>query len=132
MKTNLENMENKTEQAIPTREEMMESLKKVIEISELRLRIQEINMFMATYRANELEAFTKIEHFTKKPGQGTDEEIIEHTVTQTDIDNNPELGKQGIKVGQKIGIPRSAIVDSDTPEVKEKDEEIKSTMKVVK
>ena len=40
-----------------------------------------------------------------------------HTVTQEDMDNNPELADQGIKVGDEVLIPSDA--PSDLENVKE-------------
>jgi hypothetical protein len=36
------------------------------------------------------------------------EGMIEHVVSQEDMDNNPELAEQGIKVGDVIGISNNA------------------------
>jgi hypothetical protein len=33
------------------------------------------------------------------------EKVVDHVVTQEDLDNNPDLAKDGIKVGDTIGIP---------------------------
>jgi hypothetical protein len=33
------------------------------------------------------------------------EKTVDHEVTQEDLDNNPELAAQGVKVGETIGIP---------------------------
>lgn len=41
-----------------------------------------------------------------------DEKEIQHTVTEQDIQNNPELTAQGVEVGEVIGIP---VEDTDPP-----------------
>ena len=42
-------------------------------------------------------------------GEGGDVAEIEHVITQEDLDNNPDLGVQGVNVGDNVQIP----VDSD-------------------
>lgn len=41
------------------------------------------------------------------------EDVHQHTVTQEDISNNPELIDHGIIAGDVIGIPMDAIVDKE-------------------
>ncbi len=111
----------------PTYDEMVASLEKSIKLAELQVRMQELNMQMASYRAVELESFAKIQHFSKP---NSNQEMIEHIVSEDDMKNNPQLAEQGIKAGDKITIPKSAIVNADNPETIKKADEI-AQMKVV-
>lgn len=95
-----ENQENK----IPTKEQLIAALQEQIEVKQVQLTLQKLNAELAKNRADELEAYAKIAHFSNK--SSTNDNVVEHTVTQEDIDNNPEMSQQGIKVGDKIGIPK--------------------------
>lgn len=48
-----------------------------------------------------------------------DEELVDHVVTKEDLENNPELVKEGIKVGETIQIPKEdETPDQSTPPAK--------------
>jgi hypothetical protein len=100
-----------TKQSVPTeapsREDKITALKEQIELKEYQVKLQELNTKLAVFRADELEAFAKIAHYSKsaQPGQG---DVVEHTVTEADLQNNPEMIEMGIKVGDRIGIPTAA------------------------
>lgn len=99
------NEQQQAQKQAPSKEEVVRFLSDQIEVKELQARLQKLNTEIAVDRASELEAYAKISHYTSAP---KNDEIVEHTVTQDDIDNNPELGQNNVKVGDVIGIPKAA------------------------
>ena len=97
-----QNMEQE-EQKVPTKEEIIAFIKEQIEVKTVQLELQELNTGLASSRAEELKALAFIAQITQQGGgkpEGTP-----HTITQEDMDNNPELVEEGIKVGDEVIIP---------------------------
>lgn len=93
---------------IPTKEEMIAAMKEQIEFKQVQCKLQELNMRLAEDRARELEAIVKMEQFTPKEGEGnTKDDMVEHTITKENLNNNPEMVEAGLLEGQKIGIPKA-------------------------
>jgi len=89
----------------PTREEIILFLKDSLEIAELRAKLQSLNTQIAVGRADELKALIFIGQVTNpKP----DEDLENHVITEEDMQNNPDLGEAGVKVGDNIQIPKEA------------------------
>jgi hypothetical protein len=97
------------EQKVPTKEEIISFLNEQIEVKELQLKLQEINAGLAVARAEELKALAFIGQMTTQAGKKPDQpEGTPHTITQEDLDNNPELVEAGVEVGDDIIIPTAA------------------------
>ncbi len=97
------------EKKTPTKAEVLNFYKEQIEVAKLRRELAEIVCLTAEFDARRIEAIAKQAHFSaagqqQPPQQGMPEGVIPHTVTQEDLDNNPELVEQGIKVGDVVGI----------------------------
>jgi hypothetical protein len=92
------------EQHVPTKEEIVSMLKEQIEIRELQARLAELNTAIAVSRAKEFEALSFLgrSHESKQTTPGN-----VHVITQEDLDNNPELIDEGLKVGDEVIIPNS-------------------------
>lgn len=95
------------EQKVPTKEEIMGFLQEQIDVKKLQVELQELNTNLAALKAEELKALSFIGQMTNpqataKEGQpqGTP-----HTITQEDLDNNPELVEAGVAVGDDVMIP---------------------------
>jgi hypothetical protein len=89
------------EPRIPTKEELIAALKEQIEVKSVQLELQEINEKLAKSIAGEYQAMqfvAQMKNPQKAPAQ-------EHTITQEDLDNNPELVEQGFEVGDEVFIP---------------------------
>jgi hypothetical protein len=93
----------KEETKEPTKENVIAFFKEQIEVAEYRNTLSRINCETAEYEARRAEAIAKQAHFSK-PLTSADQNIVPHVVTQEDLNNNPELAKQGIKVGDTVGI----------------------------
>lgn len=90
------------EAKVPTKEEIIAFINEQIEVKRVQLELQELNTGLATSRAEELKALAFIAQMTQ---QGGKPEGTPHTITQEDMDNNPELAEEGIKVGDEVIIP---------------------------
>lgn len=94
-----------TEEAkIPTKEEILAFINEQIEVKKAQLELQQLNTGLATSRAEELKALAFISQITQQGG-ASKPEGTPHTITQEDMDNNPELAEEGIKVGDEVIIP---------------------------
>jgi hypothetical protein len=88
---------------VPSKEEIIAFIKEQIEVKTVQLELQNLNTGLATSRAEELKALAFIAQMTQQGG--TKPEGTPHTITQEDMDNNPELAEEGIKVGDEVIIP---------------------------
>lgn len=100
------------EKSIPTKEEVMQFLKEQLDVKKLQAELAELNMKIAVGRAEELKALMFIEQMTNPKPKGDEYQgkanTQVHTVTQEDLDNNPELAEAGVEVGEEILIPKQA------------------------
>lgn len=94
------------EQQVPTKEELINFFKEQIEVKKVQLELQELNTNLAVAKAEELKALGFIAQMTAQPGQKSAQpEGQPHTITQDDLDNNPELVEAGVQVGDDVMIP---------------------------
>lgn len=100
--------EEQQEKAVPTKEEIIAFIKEQIEVKTVQLELQELNTGLAVSRAEELKALAFIAQMTQQGGRP---EGVPHTLTQEDLDNNPELADGGFKVGDEVIIPNEAPVE---------------------
>lgn len=98
--------QNTEEQQVPTKEELINFFKEQIEVKKVQLELQELNTNLAVAKAEELKALGFIAQMTSQPGQKSAQpEGQPHTITQDDLDNNPELVEAGVQVGDDVMIP---------------------------
>lgn len=88
------------ENKIPTKEEILALIKEQIEVKTAQLALQELNEKMAKSRAAEFQA---IQFIAQMQGAGKQEQ--EHTLTEQDLIDNPELVEQGFVAGDSVLIP---------------------------
>jgi hypothetical protein len=115
------NKEQNTEQEeknVPTKEEIIIFIKDQIEVKSVQLELQQLNTGLATSRAEELKALAFIAQMTQQGGAKP--EGTPHTITQEDMDNNPELAEEGIKVGDEVIIPSMPPVEKSRSLKKDK------------
>jgi len=98
------------EQPVPSKEEIITFLKEQIDVKKLQLELQTINTQMATQRAEELKALHFIGQITNPQPP---EDAVPHTLTQEDIDENPQLSAQGLKAGDEVLVPKDMAEESD-------------------
>ena len=97
-----------TEQQAPTKEEVIKFLSEQIEVKKVQVELQQLNTQLAVQRMEELKALSMIAQITNPQRQSSDvpEGAIPHTVTQEDLDNNPDLVEAGVQLGDEVLIPR--------------------------
>ena len=93
------------EQQAPSKEEVVRFLTEQIEVKEVQLRLQVINADLADARARELKALGFIAQMSN-PTPPAD--AVPHSLTQEDMDENPELSEQGFKVGDEVLVPKDS------------------------
>lgn len=116
------------EQKVPTKDEIITFLKEQVEVKTAQLQLQELNTKLAVAKAEELKALSFIGQITdasRAPQvipQDPEDGNTHHTITQEDLDNNPELAEEGVKVGDEILIPSQIPVqqESQTKKLKKK------------
>jgi len=112
------------EKKVPTKAEVLNFYKEQVEVAKLRKELAQIICETAEFDARRAEAIAKQAHFsspTMPPGQqphpqSIPEGVVPHTVTQEDLDNNPELVEQGIKVGDVVGITERPVEEASKME----------------
>jgi hypothetical protein len=108
------------EKKTPTKAEVLNFYKEQIEVAKLRRDLAEIVCITAEFDARRVEAIAKQAHFSRPAQQqppqqeGMPEGVIPHTVTQEDLDANPELAEQGIKVGDVVGISERPVEEGES------------------
>jgi hypothetical protein len=103
-----ENVQEQQSATPPTKEELIQFFQEQIDVKKLQYELQELNTKLAVARAEELKALSFIAQMTNPKAQGSEYEGgMPHTITQEDMDNNPELAEQGVQVGDEVLIPQS-------------------------
>lgn len=113
---------NKT--SAPSKETIIQMLSEQIEVTKLRVELQELNTKFAQLRLEELKSVAITAQITNpSPSSSSMEEgAVPHKLTQEDLDNNPELISKGFKVGDEVFIHQDDEEDEETPvEEKKKD-----------
>jgi len=91
------NAKTKT-QDVPSKEQIIAWYKEQIEITTLRRDLSVLQMEIAKNEAQRTQATILMAQMQTPTSQNE----VEHTVTQEDIDANPELVENNVKVGDKI------------------------------
>jgi len=112
-KTPYKNKIMSEEQKVPTKEEIIAFLEDQISVKKVQLELQELNTKLAVAKAEELKALSIIGNITTPPStdRGQQPQGQPYTITQEDLDNNPELVKEGLKVGDEVLIPTAAQIE---------------------
>jgi hypothetical protein len=113
--------ENQTQEEpkVPTKDEIIAFINEQIDVKKVQLELQELNTALASSRAEELKALAFIGQMTQQGGAAKPEGTP-HTITQEDMDNNPELAEEGIKVGDEVIIPNIPPVEKQRSLKKDK------------
>ena len=109
-----------TEQQAPSKEEVIKFLSEQIEVKKVQVELQELNTRLAVQRMEELKALSMIAQITNPQRQSSDvpEGAIPHTVTQEDLDNNPDLVEAGVQLGDEVLIPAPESTDETKEPIK--------------
>ena len=105
------------EQQIPSKEDLIKFFQEQIDVKKVQAELQDLNTRLAVSRAEELKALSFIGNMTNPQQQPTQK----HTVTQEDLDANPELIEAGVKVGDEVLIPaQEEVLDAAPSSTKRK------------
>lgn len=116
-----------TEQQAPTKEEVIKFLSEQIEVKKVQVELQELNTRLAVQRMEELKALSMIAQITNPQRQSSDvpEGAIPHTITQEDLDNNPDLVEAGVQLGDEVLIPGQGTQEPESTEETKEEEPVK-------
>lgn len=119
---------NKT--TAPSKDAIMQMLSEQIEVTKLRVELQELNTKFAQLRLEELKSIAITAQITNpSPSSSSMEEgAVPHKLTQEDLDNNPELISKGFKVGDEVLIHQDEEED-EAPVVEEKKDNSKRNLR---
>jgi hypothetical protein len=106
------------EPKVPTKDELIAFIKEQVEVKAAQLELQDLNTRLAVARAEELKALSFIAQITQQGGAKP--EGTPHTITQEDMDNNPELAEEGLSVGDEVIIPSMPPVEKQRSLKKDK------------
>lgn len=102
--------ETKTqEQPVPSKEEIMAFMLEQIEVKKMQVELQKLNTELAVQKAEELKALHFIGQITNPQPP---DDAVPHTLTQQDIDENPQLSAQGLKAGDEVLVPKEMAEES--------------------
>lgn len=104
-----------TKKEVPSKEQVIKFYQDQIEVTELRAKLVKLNADIAQDEFRRLQFTINLAQLSNP---SSNENIQDHIVTQEDLDNNPELAENNVKVGDKIQIA----VKPDTDEDLAKDE----------
>lgn len=90
----------------PSKEEVIAFFQEQIDVKKVQYELQELNTKLAVARAEELKALSFIAQMTNPQAKGDEyEDGTPHTLTEEDLELNPELKEQGLKAGDEVLIP---------------------------
>ena len=114
----------------PSKEAIMQMLSEQIEVTKLRVELQELNTKFAQLRLEELKSIAITAQITNpSPSSSNMEEgVVPQKLTQEDLDNNPELISKGFKVGDEVLIHQDEEED-EAPVVEEKKDNSKRNLR---
>lgn len=103
----------------PSKDQIVSWYKEQIEIATLRRDLTALQAEIAKNEAQRVQA-TVLMAQMQNPAASANE--VEHIVTQEDLDNNPELAENGVKVGDKILVSNGS---SPEPPVEKEEKKLK-------
>ena len=99
-------MTEENTQSAPTKEEIVKFFQEQIDVKKVQYELQELSTKLSVARAEELKALSFIAQMTSpKSDDNPYEGGIPHTLTEEDLELNPELKDQGLQVGDEVLVP---------------------------
>jgi hypothetical protein len=120
METNNPSMEDKN---VPSKETIIAMIREQIEVKTAQVELQKLNTEFAQLRLEELKSLAIAAQITNpQPAQGSSYEGgVPHKITQEDLDNNPDLVEQGLKVGDEVIVSMNEEEEAPAPAPKKED-----------
>ena len=94
-----------TQDAPPSKEEVVKFLQEQIEVKKVQLELQQINASLAEARANELKALQFIAQMTNPQAPP---DAVPYTLTEEDLAADPSIAEQGFKAGDEVLVPKDS------------------------
>lgn len=115
---NTETTQTQNSVETPDKAKIIEWMNGQIEFKEIQLKLQELDTKIAVTKAEYMKAMYTIAQISnpQQNHQGSPE-LSEHTLTEEDLQANPDLVEQGFKVGDIVGIPKmeEAPIEEEAP-----------------
>lgn len=115
---NTETTQTQNSVEAPDKAKIIEWMNGQIEFKEIQLKLQELDTKIAVTKAEYMKAMYTIAQISnpQQNHQGSPE-LSEHTLTEEDLQANPDLVEQGFKVGDIVGIPKmeEAPIEEEAP-----------------
>jgi hypothetical protein len=104
----------------PTKEQIVAWYKEQIEVATLRRDLSALQAEIAKNEAQRVQATVLMAQMQDPASQNKNE--VEHVVTQEDLDANPELVENGVKVGDTILVsnPRPQVAPEESEKENDK------------
>ena len=99
----------------PSKEQMLKWMQEQIEFKKVQVELQELDTRIAVARAEYMKAMYTIAQISSP--QENPSGLTEHTLTEEDLEANPELKEQGFKVGDVVGIPAQEVEKEEEKKV---------------
>lgn len=87
---------------MPSKEDVLKFYNQQIEVNSVRRDLAKINAEIAEYEFKRFEFTVALAQLSSN--SKTNQAVKQHVVTEEDLENNPELAENGIKVGDTINI----------------------------
>lgn len=99
----------------PDRAKIIEWMNGQIEFKEIQLKLQQLDTSIAVTKAEYMKAMYTIAQISNPQQNSPSPELAEHTLTEEDLEANPDLVEQGFKAGDVVGIPKEAVMQEEAP-----------------
>jgi hypothetical protein len=99
----------------PDRAKIIEWMNGQIEFKEIQLKLQQLDTSIAVTKAEYMKAMYTIAQISNPQQNSPSPELAEQTLTEEDLEANPDLVEQGFKAGDVVGIPKEAVMEEEAP-----------------
>jgi len=104
----------------PDRAKIIEWMNGQIEFKEIQLKLQQLDTSIAVTKAEYMKAMYTIAQISNPQQNSPSPELAEHTLTEEDLEANPDLVEQGFKAGDVVGIPKEAVMEEEAVPAKKR------------
>ena len=104
----------------PDRAKIIEWMNGQIEFKEIQLKLQQLDTSIAVTKAEYMKAMYTIAQISNPQQNSPSPELAEHTLTEEDLEANPDLVEQGFKAGDVVGIPKEAVMQEEEAPAKKR------------
>jgi hypothetical protein len=91
-----------------------------IEFKEVQLKLQELDTKIAVSKAEYMKAMYTVAQISNPQQNSPSPELTEHTLTEEDLQANPDLVEQGFKAGDVVGVPKEAVMQEEEAPAKKR------------